>query len=212
MNLRKLKKIILIRHGETEGNINPEVYTKTKDKDVSLTKNGHKQAIKCGVELKNILTVKPTIYCSPFKRARQTLKGIGLSIDISNVYEAIELHEKRWELFNSIDEMNNFVESDDFKDFFYRNNNGESLSDMSIRIRSFIKELMIKDMLGLIEEEVVIVAHWWVIVAFQLYLYNLPYENFHAQEISHPLFKNKINNAEIIQINIKDTIFYKKSK
>lgn len=88
-----MKEIYLIRHGESEGNIDKEIYRHKPDYALRLTQNGYKQAVNLGRNIgENILeySSEPVyFYTSPFYRARDTFQGIitGMSESIIKKYE-----------------------------------------------------------------------------------------------------------------------------
>ena len=74
--------IYLVRHGQTEANVNAELYKTKADHAILLTEKGHKQAVKVGAELTAFLCDlkektgdafgKIRVWHSPYYRARQT--------------------------------------------------------------------------------------------------------------------------------------------
>ncbi|CAF3408334.1 unnamed protein product [Rotaria sp. Silwood2] len=74
-------RIILVRHGESQGNINESVYSRTPDAHISLTQLGKDQAIEAGKRLKEeVINGGPNesiyVYLSPYIRSKQTYEGI----------------------------------------------------------------------------------------------------------------------------------------
>ena len=74
-------RIILVRHGEAEGNIDENVYKRTPDALISLTQFGKDQAIEAGAKLKaEVINGGPDesiyVYISPYLRSKQTYEGI----------------------------------------------------------------------------------------------------------------------------------------
>lgn len=74
-------RIILIRHGESEGNINPSAYVEYGDPQVPLTEKGWRQAHRAGLFLpgyleQNNLESPARIWVSPFRRTQETLSGL----------------------------------------------------------------------------------------------------------------------------------------
>ena len=68
------RRIIFLRHGESEGNVDHSVYTKKSDCQLELTKRGKSQAHMAGRKLKRLLGNENIIaYVSPFERAKETL-------------------------------------------------------------------------------------------------------------------------------------------
>lgn len=84
-------KIVLVRHGETEGNSKGLYEGK---KEVSINENGRKQSKKLGNLLKDYKFSK--VYCSPQKRCKETLDIIIETIDFKP--EFIEYKEELKEI------------------------------------------------------------------------------------------------------------------
>ena len=93
------KRIILVRHGESEGNLDRSRYQNTQDFALKLTTAGVEQAKQAGVQIKELLeNEKVYAYVSPFFRTRETFKYISESID-GNITKAIEdprIREQDW--------------------------------------------------------------------------------------------------------------------
>lgn len=49
------KRLILVRHGESQGNIDPSLYTHVPDNALHLTQLGYEQAVAAGKSIKQIL-------------------------------------------------------------------------------------------------------------------------------------------------------------
>ena len=77
-HFHRAKRIILIRHGESEGNVDESAYVNTADWQICLTDKGKRQAQEAGAKLKNLLSEDDSIffYVSPYKRTLQTLAEI----------------------------------------------------------------------------------------------------------------------------------------
>ncbi len=74
-------RIILVRHGESEGNLDESIYSRTPDSHISLTQLGKDQAIEVGKKLKEeVINGGPDeticVYLSPYLRSKQTYEGI----------------------------------------------------------------------------------------------------------------------------------------
>lgn len=73
----KPKRIFLIRHGESEGNIDPNVYAVKPDNKIELTELGMQQADEAGKKLKQIIGDETVcFFISPYKRSVQTFEMI----------------------------------------------------------------------------------------------------------------------------------------
>ena len=71
------KRIILVRHGESIGNVNSSAYSSTPDSQISLTERGFEQGTACGREIRRLVgNGSVRFYYSPYLRVRQTLLAI----------------------------------------------------------------------------------------------------------------------------------------
>ncbi len=143
----KPKRIVLIRHGESVGNVDRSVYCSTPDYAVQLTDKGKNQAEAAGVKLKELAgneSVK--FYISPFWRTRQTFQQILKafpSISHTDAYEDSRLREQEWsgrlpeKGFDEAAENERNI----YGHFYYRFDGGESCADVSDRVTSFMNTL-----------------------------------------------------------------------
>ncbi|CAI5496450.1 unnamed protein product [Closterium sp. Naga37s-1] len=53
--LRRPTRIILVRHGQSEGNLDEGIYTRIADSRVSLTPLGFEQAVECGKQIRKLI-------------------------------------------------------------------------------------------------------------------------------------------------------------
>ncbi|HMW00432.1 MAG TPA: phosphoglycerate mutase family protein [Acidobacteriota bacterium] len=71
----KPRRIILIRHGESEGNADREMYQTTPDCKLNLTDLGREQAREAENTIKSIIGDSSVYaYISPYYRTRQTFE------------------------------------------------------------------------------------------------------------------------------------------
>ena len=139
----KPSRIILVRHGESEGNIDKTIYEHKPDYRLNLTSDGHQQALECGEELSAIITGYAAAYTSPFERTKQTLDGIQKGFKrITHVYEDPRIREQEWGHLRSADH-NQIIddERNEYGPFFYRFPDGESCADVYDRVTTFIDTL-----------------------------------------------------------------------
>ena len=58
----KPSRIILVRHGESIGNVDRSVYAKIPDYKLPLTEKGKDQATNCGLVLQNLTKKEPCFF------------------------------------------------------------------------------------------------------------------------------------------------------
>jgi len=139
------KRIILVRHGESEGNLDRLRYHTTQDFALKLTPTGVEQAKQAGTQIKELLgDEKIYVYLSPFFRTRETFQYIQESID-KNVVKAIEdprIREQDWGHLRHPDDNKGIIEErDNFSTFYYRIPDGESGADVYDRVSNFLDTL-----------------------------------------------------------------------
>lgn len=136
-------QIKLIRHGESLSNVgtlNPAV---VGDHTIGLTPRGHEQARAAGAILGAEFLSGALVYCSPYRRTRETLAGLlagaGLDPTMVRVYEDPRLRE--------VDP--GYVDRDTQTElrrthgwFYYRFQGGESPADCYDRTSTFLESLM----------------------------------------------------------------------
>ncbi len=72
-------RILLVRHGESEGNVDATAYIKKGDRGVGLTDTGWQQAIGAGNFLKDVYKGAvgwPVVYISSYQRTKETFRGL----------------------------------------------------------------------------------------------------------------------------------------
>lgn len=145
--MAKPDHIILVRHGESEGNVNRAIYARIPDYAVKLTEKGKNQALEAGQKLRILLEDKEAAYyVSPFHRTRQTFAEIAKSVKPNRVREDPRLREQEWsgvlpkaatrEDMKALEE-----ERDAYGTFYYRFAGGESAADVYDRISTFLDTL-----------------------------------------------------------------------
>lgn len=140
----KPKKIFIIRHGESEGNVSKDIYTKIPDYAIYLTDKGKAQASEAGKKIAEIIKYETFgIYYSPYFRSRQTMDEAMQYLTIQNCrfkHEEVRMREQEYSgRLRKEDFENN--DRDEYGKFFYRNDGGESGSDVWDRTSDFIGAL-----------------------------------------------------------------------
>ncbi|KAK7525737.1 phosphoglycerate mutase family protein [Phyllosticta citriasiana] len=153
----KPRMIILIRHGQSEGNKNRDIHQFVPDHRVKLTPEGWQQAEDAGRRLRSLLKPEDTVqfFTSPYRRTRETTEGILRTLTADDptpspfprseikVYEEPRLRECDFGNFQpcSAEMERMWQERADYGHFFYRIPNGESAADAYDRISGFNESL-----------------------------------------------------------------------
>jgi broad specificity phosphatase PhoE len=206
----KPQVIYLIRHGESVGNVNGEIYKIVPDYRVGLTEKGRKQAIQAGKNIakdalsRYIKNYKPEVmvYSSPWARARETTKGIingmgqmGHRFKILRSYEDPRLREQEWGNYQETDLQQKIDrERKAFGTFFYRMPHGESGADVYDRVTTFIDTLY-RDFDRHRSDLCVIVTHGLTLKAFLTRWFHWSHEQFDWYKNPHncEIFKMVLN-------------------
>ncbi|XP_043710515.1 phosphoglycerate mutase-like protein AT74 [Telopea speciosissima] len=146
------KRIILVRHGESQGNLDDTAYTTTPDNQIPLTSHGIDQARFAGQRIRHLLSDdglshnwKVYFYVSPYRRTRSTLREIGRSFPrnrILGVREECRIREQDFGNFQVEERMKAIkLARERFGRFFFRFPDGESAADVFDRLSSFMESL-----------------------------------------------------------------------
>jgi 2,3-bisphosphoglycerate-dependent phosphoglycerate mutase len=104
----KLIRIYLVRHGQSEANLDYAVNARLPDHRIALSPDGHRQAAAAGAHLARMIPPdgRLRILCSPYVRARETSAAIEAALTDAALpfdrREAIELRELQFGLFDGI--------------------------------------------------------------------------------------------------------------
>ncbi len=143
----KPKNIFIVRHGESEGNADHNIYCSKPDYSLRLTEKGIKQAIAAGKKLKSKIKHQTVgIYYSSFFRAIETLNHIGESlptVQIKFVREDVRLIEQEWygQLNPQLFRGDLKSDRDKYSTFYYRFDSGESCADVYNRLSTLLDTL-----------------------------------------------------------------------
>jgi len=141
----KPKRIILIRHGESQGNIDINQYITVPDYALNLTPKGIEQSRQAGEKIKALIGDESLhVYLSPYIRTRQTFQHLKTSIE-TNILKVVEdprLREQDWGHFRHPEANEEIVRArDSFGTFYYRISDGESGADVYDRVSTFLETL-----------------------------------------------------------------------
>ncbi len=139
------KRIILVRHGESEGNLERAKYESTPDYAIGLTETGRAQATRAAEEIRGIVGEEEIhAYVSPFHRTRQTFEEIAkvLGDSIVQSVEDPRIREQEWgHLRDQVRNDEIVRERHDYSIFYYRFPDGESGADVFDRVSTFLETL-----------------------------------------------------------------------
>ncbi|OMO79570.1 Histidine phosphatase superfamily, clade-1 [Corchorus capsularis] len=145
------RRIILVRHGQSEGNVDESVYTRVADPKISLTAKGKAEAEECGWRIREMIEKdeaddwKVYFYVSPYRRTLETLRHLGRAFErsrIAGMREEPRIREQDFGNFQDREKMRlDKALRLRYGRFFYRFPNGESAADVYDRITGFRETL-----------------------------------------------------------------------
>lgn len=180
----KPKRIILIRHGESEANVDKYLFGKIPDYTIELTEKGRSQALEAGRLLKELVGDESLyFYVSPFWRARSTFECIAASFPRNQFRYSEEprLREQEWGYLRSKYEFDRICkERKEYGSFYYRIPGGEAGSDVYDRINDLLGSLFRDFENPVFPENCVLVTHGLTMRLFILRYYHLTVEDFES--------------------------------
>ncbi|KAK9062280.1 hypothetical protein SSX86_019466 [Deinandra increscens subsp. villosa] len=147
------KRIILVRHGESEGNLDGSAYSTVPDHQIALTQQGIAQARLAGNQIRRVISDSDNLvdnwkvyfYVSPYTRTRLTLREIAKSFPrkcVIGVREECRIREQDFGNFQITEKMKAIKDDrQKFGRFYYRFPEGESAADVYDRVSSFLESL-----------------------------------------------------------------------
>jgi len=163
---RMPKRLILVRHGESLGNVDQTVYRYRPDHALPLTDRGTQQAIELGQHLRKIVPDGETVsfIVSPYRRSQETMQAASLAFGSYageiQVREDPRIREQDFGNFQNPAEMKKCMkERGVFGSFYYRFPSGESGADVYDRVSSFLESLYRHFEGPSCADNVIIVAH-----------------------------------------------------
>lgn len=138
----KPKRIIILRHGQSEGNVDKTLYKSKPDYALDLTDLGKQQAFEAGQKIKQIIGDESAFfYVSPYFRTRRTYQHVTRSIVPAGFYEDARLREQEWSRtlrkedvdYNALED-----ERDSYGHFYFGFSNGESCANVYDRVSDVV--------------------------------------------------------------------------
>mmetsp|Transcript_31079 Transcript_31079/g.89847 ORF Transcript_31079/g.89847 Transcript_31079/m.89847 type:complete len:509 (-) Transcript_31079:252-1778(-) len=141
-------QVVLLRHGQSEGNIDRNIYTSKGDAHLELTPKGLQQARAAGARLRDLVgTDAVFVVVSPFERTLQTLLGLYQGgfpeSQVGVVHVSSQIREQEFGNFQSVG-LHEAARAEQavVGRFYYRRPNAESSADVYDRVGSFWTELI----------------------------------------------------------------------
>ncbi|CAM5460928.1 2,3-bisphosphoglycerate-dependent phosphoglycerate mutase [Streptomyces glaucescens] len=116
------RRIVLVRHGESTGNVDDSVYEREPDHALALTERGRQQAEETGKRLRELFgRERVSVYVSPYRRTHETLQAFHLDPELIRVREEPRLREQDWGNWQDRDDVRlQKAYRDAYGHFFYR--------------------------------------------------------------------------------------------
>lgn len=137
-NAARPRRIILVRHGESVGNVDRAAYESTPDSQIALTRLGHLQGEALGKQIRHLVGDGLVRFAySPYMRTRQTLNAILTAFEGQSVELSAEprLREQDFGNFQNVETMRDaYKERQKFGRYYYRFPNGEAGTDVYDRV------------------------------------------------------------------------------
>lgn len=198
-------RLILIRHGESQGNIDRTLTQRVADHNLHLTKKGRCTAVETGKVLKDLVGNESVRFLvSPYVRTRETFVGISQAFGGPAAVHKIEdprLREIEYGNYDRADIKDLHKEKKSFGAFFYRFPEGESPADVYDRASAFMETLyrmwQVKR-----EDNYIVVSHGTTLLVFLMRFLGMTIEEFYALDA--------LENVEIIVLEKNEKHWYDK--
>lgn len=170
--------IILIRHGQSEGNVDKKVYLHKPDYAVELTEDGRKQVAESALKIAELIKSEAAYYVSPFWRTRQTSLILQKQIPVwGKPYEDLRIREQEWLTAFDGPEINENAR-DRYGHMYYRFPGGESNADVYDRISDFLNSMFRDFEKPDYPSTALIVTHGMAIRVFMMRFFHLKVEEY----------------------------------
>ena len=141
------KRIILVRHGESEANLDAARHAIVPNHKICLSEAGRAQARAAGAELRRLIGDESVqFFVSPYERTRETYRIIREAFAVNDrrvhMYEDPRLREQDFGNLREV-ELTRRLQQDRraYGVFFYRFPDGESGADVFDRVSLFLESL-----------------------------------------------------------------------
>jgi broad specificity phosphatase PhoE len=204
----KPKRIMLVRHGQSAGNVDKSHYESVPDYALNLTPEGIEQARQTGQTIKRLIGSENVHgYISPYYRTRQTYHYIRESIEpnIVKAYEDPRLREQDWGHLRSPNVNEEIIrERKNFSSFYYRIPDGESCADVYDRVSIFLETLHRDFQKPDYPQNTLIVTHGMTLRVFLMRWFHWSVEEF--ENLRNPLNGQVVVMEQQTELNNRYTI------
>lgn len=176
----KPKRIILVRHGESEGNADKRRLEVIPDYAHELTAKGVGQAKAAGKKISGIIGSETVhAYISPWHRARQTFVEIQPALNVVKAYEDPRIREQDWGHLREVG-VNRIIQKErlGYGVFYFRIPDGESGADVYDRVSGFLETLHRDFAKDNYPENTLIVTHGMTMRIFLMRWFHWSVEDF----------------------------------
>ncbi|WP_153504536.1 histidine phosphatase family protein [Cumulibacter manganitolerans] len=180
------QRIILVRHGESEGNIDDSLYETVPDHALHLTELGRRQVVDAGRRLRDLIGGESLrMWVSPYVRTQESARLLDLGVDPDDMRLEPRLREQDWANFQDPAQIAHEKRlRNEYGHFWYRFTHGESGSDVYDRVSTFLESLHRNFDDPDMERNVVIVTHGLTMRLFCMRWFHWSVEYF--ESISNP--------------------------
>lgn len=209
----KPDKIFILRHGESQGNVDRDIYKDIPDYALQLTDRGIEQATTVGKEIfQQIGDCHTQFYVSPFWRTRQTYFHIAKSFQPERIhyYEDPRIREQEWgQDMVSREGYSHEKENDRdaYGHFYYRFRDGESCADVYDRVSDFMGTMFRDFEKEKFPSNVVIITHGMTMRLFLMRFFHASVEEFETwsnpKNCSYVLLEQQGNKKYILKTSLR---------
>ena len=179
------EKILLVRHGQSEANLNSKVYSTTPNNKISLTEKGEEEAREVAKKIQKIIYPNETLkfYISSYKRALQTFYEIRNELKKKNYIFNYQieplLREQEFGMMANITKQKREKRIKVGK-YYFRGNGGESGADVNRRVEEFKKKFFDEIEFGnKYYKNIILVTHACFVRVFAFHFLNFSVDAYH---------------------------------
>lgn len=174
--------LTLVRHGQSEGNVDESVYYTKPDHKIDLTPLGETQATEIGQRLNKLypLMVKNTLVYSPWTRAKRTANLIAEEMFLLNFKEDPLIHEiSIVNSFNCMETKEDFEseEKSEFSQYWHKTGTSENYSDVYQRARIFYQDIVMNKYKLNDGDNLIVVSHGVFLLMLRGVIHNISVED-----------------------------------